>query len=303
MAFIDVPFDLDLLLGIFRRSITTQSLDGICAVINNAASCLDGDFVTALRTPLKSGYPSGYIDLAAQAYNAFQTSIQQGKLQTSDTEQARADFILQLNNADTATEYIETLWTQMNDEIRMAFPLMSQREAQILDSCLGGLKAVRDTLRGVVDFGLQQLRSSAVRPRLHTWIDQFVAEKHELTDEELHAYEAGETFVQSLIVQMDNLLTAFRVQMSERNYDALVGVLAMDVTARLETSVKKCTFNRLGGLVFDREIRTLGSYLTGATSWSVRDKMVRLTQMATLLNLETVSVEWRVQWFSSKALK
>lgn len=166
---------------VHSRSITTQSLDGICAVINNAATCFEGDFITALRTPLKAGYPSGYIDLA-QAYNAFQTSIQQGKIQTSDTEQARTHFIIQLNNADMSTEYIETLWMMMGEEIRGAFPAMSVREGEILDSCLSGLKSVRDTLKAVVDFGLQQLRSSAVKPRLHTWIDQFISHNHELTE-------------------------------------------------------------------------------------------------------------------------
>lgn len=39
----------------------------------------------------------------------------------------------------------------------------------------------------------------------------------------------------------------------------------------------------------DQEVRALGSFLTGATSWSVRDKLARLSQMATILNLEKVS--------------
>lgn len=33
----------------------------------------------------------------------------------------------------------------------------------------------------------------------------------------------------------------------------------------------------------------MGSYLTSATSWSVRDKLARLNQIATVLNLERVS--------------
>lgn len=119
------------------RSISAQSLDGICAVINNAASCLEGDYISAIKSPLKAGYPSGYIDLA-QAYNAFQTSIQQGKLQTSDTEHARINFIAQLNNADISTEYIERLWTGMREEIKATYPGMTVRENDILDSCLSG---------------------------------------------------------------------------------------------------------------------------------------------------------------------
>lgn len=46
---------------------------------------------------------------------------------------------------------------------------------------------------------------------------------------------------------------------------------------------------KLGGLVLDQEVRALGAYLASATSWSVRDKMTRLTQIATILNLEKVS--------------
>jgi len=271
-----------------RRSIKTHSIDGICAVINNAATCLEEEFVASLKAQLKSGYPSGYIDLA-QAYNAFQTSIQQGKLQTSDSEQARTNFIIQLNNTDTSTEFIETLWSTIKEEITVAFPKITTKECEILDSCLSGLKSVRDTLKAVNDFGLQQLRSTAVKPRLHTWVDQFISLNHTFSEEELSAYEAGETFIQSLIVQFEGLLNSFKGVMSDRNYDALVGLLATDTTVRLERAIKKSSFNRLGGLALDQEIRALCSYLTASTSWSVRDKMVRLTQIATLLNLEKVS--------------
>lgn len=164
-----------------RRAIDTQSIDGICAVINNAATSLEQDYVSALRAPLKSGYPSGYIDLA-QAYNAFQSSIQQGKLQTNDNEQARANFIVQLNNTDMSTEFIETLTSGIGGEIRGAFPKITTKESEILESCLAGMKSVRDTLKALVDYGLQQLRTTAIKPRLHTWIDQFISLNHTMTD-------------------------------------------------------------------------------------------------------------------------
>ncbi|CAG2061228.1 unnamed protein product [Timema podura] len=46
---------------------------------------------------------------------------------------------------------------------------------------------------------------------------------------------------------------------------------------------------QLGGLVLDKEVRALVGYLTSATSWSIRDKFARLTQIATVLNLERVT--------------
>lgn len=271
-----------------RRSIGTNSIDGICAVINNGASCLEQEFLNALKSPLKAGYPSGYIDLA-QAYNAFQSSIQQGKIQTSDTEVARTKFIVTLNNADKSTEYIETLHKNMTEEIKISFPTMSVHKKEMIDSCLSGLKSVGDSLKAIIEFGMQQLRSSALKPRLNPWIDQFQSYNHMMTEEELAAYEAGETFIQFLIVQLDGLLNSFKKSLSERNYDILVSMLATDVTARFERSVKKSAFNRLGGLILDQEVRTLGSFLTGATSWTVRDKMARLTQLAIVLNLEKVT--------------
>uniref|UniRef100_A0A182IKX9 Conserved oligomeric Golgi complex subunit 4 n=1 Tax=Anopheles atroparvus TaxID=41427 RepID=A0A182IKX9_ANOAO len=282
-----------------RRSNGTQSLDGVCAVINNAASCLEEDFLKALKAPLKAGYPTGYIDLA-QAYNAFQSSIQQGRLQTSDSDHARGKFMAALNNADMSTEFIETLWKMMAEEVEITFPAMSVREKEKLDSCLGGLKSFGDSLKALVDFGFQQLRSSAIKPRLHPWVDQFLTHNHNLTEEELATYEAGETFVQFLIVQIDGLLNSFKVALTPRNFDALVSIVTTEITIRMERAIKKTTFNRLGGLVLDQEVRALASFLTGATSWSVRDKLAKLLQMGTILNLESVS-ELPEYWESSSA--
>lgn len=39
----------------------------------------------------------------------------------------------------------------------------------------------------------------------------------------------------------------------------------------------------------DKEVRSVVSYLSGATSWSLRDKCARLTQIATVLNLDKVA--------------
>lgn len=189
-----------------------------------------------------------------------------------------------------STEFIETLANTISENIKIAFPRITTKESGLVESCLSGMKSVLDTLKAVVDFGLQQLRASAVKPRLHTWVDQFIQLNHTPTDEELANYEAGETFAHSLIHQLDALLKSFQDVMSSRNYDALVSIIATDATARLERAIKKSTFNRLGGLILDQEVRALGSYLTTATSWSIRDKMIRLTQIATLLNLEKVNL-------------
>lgn len=228
-----------------RRSTNTQSLDGVCAVINNAAACFENDFLSALKAPLKAGYPSGYIDLA-QAYSAIQISIQQGKLQTtSDTELAKTQFLVRLNNADQCCEYMATLVEMMCGEIPTVFSGMTELDKEKLDSCMSGLRAVGDSLKAIIDFGMQQLRSSALKPRLHGWVDDFLNYSHNLSEEELAAYEAGETFMQKLIVELDGLLSGFKEGLCARNYEIVVGMVATDVTVRMERVMKKTTFNRV----------------------------------------------------------
>lgn len=71
----------------------------------------------------------------------------------------------------------------------------------------------------------------------------------------------------------------------------LIGVLAqpLDLLGEL-TDLSLCP--QLGGLQFDKELRSLIAYLTTVTTWTIRDKFARLSQMATILNLERVSCTW-----------
>ena len=47
---------------------------------------------------------------------------------------------------------------------------------------------------------------------------------------------------------------------------------------------------QLGGVQLDKDTRTLVGYLSAQTQWPVRDKFARLTQIITILSLDTVSV-------------
>ncbi|XP_021935308.1 conserved oligomeric Golgi complex subunit 4 isoform X2 [Zootermopsis nevadensis] len=271
-----------------RRAGTSSSLDGVCAVINNACALLETDFCEVLRRQLRQGYPSGYLDLT-QAYSVLHTSIQQGRLQASDSEQARLMFLTYLNNADASTEYTDTLRRSLMDEVPSVLTTMSENERVKLESCLSGLGSVAASLKAVIDYGMEQLRVIVIKPRVNPWVDTFLSVSHQLSEEDFANYEANEPFVQNLIMNLDGLLGLFRGSLTTSNYDTLVSILTAEVTAHLEKVVIKSTFNRLGGLVFDKEVRALVSYLTSTTSWSIRDKFARLTQMATVLNLERVT--------------
>lgn len=67
-----------------------------------------------------------------------------------------------------------------------------------------------------------------------------------------------------------------------------LGVFPRNSLVRVAHPLFLISFSQLGGLQFDKELRSLVAYLTTVTTWTIRDKFARLTQMATILNLERV---------------
>jgi hypothetical protein len=89
-----VSFVFNLKFGFFlqRRSLSSGSVDGCCAMLNHSVAILESSYKDALYSKLKAGYPSGF-DLS-QAYNVIQSSFQQGKLQSSDHLEKQKFFFL-----------------------------------------------------------------------------------------------------------------------------------------------------------------------------------------------------------------
>ena len=105
-----------LLFLLFRRSISSSNVEGICAMLNHAVSIIDSVYREQLYTRLKSGYPSGF-DLS-QAYTVIQSSIQLGKLQGSDIEKLKQTFLITFNNVEITYGNLHTLKNLLDEELR-----------------------------------------------------------------------------------------------------------------------------------------------------------------------------------------
>ena len=77
---------------------------------------------------------------------------------------------------------METLSRSLSNDINQAFPNIQNKEKGKIDSCLAGLKSVSFTLRTIVDYGLEQLRVSTVKPRVTPWVDAFLTINHQLSE-------------------------------------------------------------------------------------------------------------------------
>nr|CAG4642373.1 EOG090X02VY [Evadne anonyx] len=272
-----------------RRSLSSCYVDSICAVINNACTLLEEDYSLEFQQHLKQGFPSGYLDLA-QAYNVIQSSLQQGRLQSSDTEKAKTIFLTTLNNIETSIECVETLQTNITNEIQLNFgSTLTLRDQRKLQTCLAGLKTTAAKFRKLSDFGHEQLKSSAIKPRIKPWVDNFLSVNHDIDEDTFSCYEAQDPFVQDLIAHLGEFMNGFQYNLTPNNYQELIATLTVQVAIQFEKAIFKTNFSRLGALQLDKELRALITYLSGATTWTIRDRFTRLTQIVTILNLESLS--------------
>lgn len=269
-----------------RRAATSGSIEVVCSVINNVRTLLETKYCPVLKKQLEQGYSTGYLDVA-QAYTSVRLQI--------DPEIKAKSFLAYLNNADVTLEYLQTLKSNVTEEIIRSFPQLTEKDKEKVAICLSELFSGATSLTSsIIDYGMKHLKESAIKPRISSWFASFAENNHELTEDEFTSYEANEPFVRKLISKIDEFLNSFKDALTSNNYDAFVNLVTVEITRHFEKVVFKSRFNRLGGLVFDKEVRALVGFLTNATSWSIRDKFSRLSQISTLLNIERLSEvsEW-----------
>uniref|UniRef100_A0A3B3ZEM5 Conserved oligomeric Golgi complex subunit 4 n=1 Tax=Periophthalmus magnuspinnatus TaxID=409849 RepID=A0A3B3ZEM5_9GOBI len=258
------------------RALSSSSIDCLCAMINHANSVLESDFREVLYNKLRQGFPATTLqDIqrgVSSAVSLMQSSLQQGKFNTLGIESTE--------NAKTAF---------LNDCAKLFTQGTSSVEQAKIESCLSDLVNTSTKFKDLLQEGLTELNTTAIKPQVKPWISSFLSISHNIEEEEFNDYEANDPWVQQLIVNLEQLMCEFKVALSPVIYDTLTSLMTSLISIELEKTVLKCSFSRLGGLQFDKELRSLVAYLTTVTTWTIRDKFARLTQMATILNLERVT--------------
>ncbi|XP_026975122.1 conserved oligomeric Golgi complex subunit 4 isoform X2 [Sagmatias obliquidens] len=259
------------------RALSSSSIDCLCAMINLATTELESDFRDVLCNKLRMGFPATtFQDIqrgVTSAVNIMHSSLQQGKFDTKgieSTDEAKLSFL--------------------SDCTKLFNQGIGGEQAQAkFDSCLSDLVAVSNKFRDLLQEGLMELSSTAIKPQVQPWINTFLSVSHNIEEEEFNDYEANDPWVQQFILNLEQQMAEFKASLSPVIYDSLTSLMTSLVAVELEKVVLKSTFNRLGGLQFDKELRSLIAYLTTVTTWTIRDKFARLSQMATILNLERVT--------------
>lgn len=151
-----------------RRSVSTGSVDGACAVLNEAAALLEREVAAALRRWLRAPPPEPLplpppgAGAGPEAAGALQLRLNR------DVDAQRQLFLAHLAEAEAGAAWAERLAA---DACADAEPLLRRAgERDKLHSCAAGLGAAAAAFRAAHDLALAGVKA-ALKPRLSAWAE------------------------------------------------------------------------------------------------------------------------------------
>ncbi|VDK43066.1 unnamed protein product [Anisakis simplex] len=273
-----------------RRSLSSSSVDCVCAMLNNGATALELDFLKFIYADVKNGYPS--VGWTAEAYQTAQTAynvIQHGKtVADAGPERQKEAFLTAVNDLRTSAECIRTLRRGFVEDFEKHLTQLSDSEKGKLDNALSQFDDLVRKFDNFANVGVEKLCAAAFRPKLKTSAELYLDVSHSLSEQDLSDFEGADPFMDAFIASLDKQLAVFEPVLVQSNYQELLCSVCAEVNRQLERVILKSVFNRLGALQLDREFRALTSYLTSIAGWALREKCNRLSQMVALINVESV---------------
>ncbi|CAI4220852.1 unnamed protein product [Auanema sp. JU1783] len=271
-----------------RRAMTSGSIDCVCAALNNGCALLETTYFAYLEDTIKAGYPSG--GFAAEAFQTAQTAynvIQHGKTVVEAGPEAQRDaFIIAINNSNRSAELV--LQLKSGFEADWSKKERNSVDAGKLEHSLSQLDEVKRKMANLALSGVSVLSATAFRPKIKSSTEVYMDLPHILTEAQFSENEGVDPFVENFNASIDKQLAYFEPFLHKDNYQNLLLEVCTEIARQMERVILKCNFNRLGGLQLDKEFRHLSAYLSGVAGWSAREKTVRLTQIVSLLNVESV---------------
>ncbi|KAK9910086.1 hypothetical protein M0R45_034061 [Rubus argutus] len=252
-----------------RRAISTLNISSVIAVLSGASSLLSNEYHEALQQKMREPNLGAKLFLGGVG------------VQKTGTEIATV-----LNNMDVSSEYVLKLKHEIEEQCLEVFPAPADREK--VKSCLSELGDMSNTFKQALNAGLEQLVAT-VTPRIRPVLDNVATIGYELSEAEYAENEVNDPWVQRLLHAVETNAAWLQSLMTANNYDSFIHLVIEFLVKRLEVIMMQKRFSQLGGLQLDRDCRALVSHFSSMTQRTVRDKFARLTQMATILNLEKVS--------------
>jgi len=265
--------------------------------------------IQQLTIILSQSYHSALMNFGARAANKDVSQLVQdakgflsGGGGAKEKERASPENanIIALNNAEVSSTYIVKLKDAMEKGFDSNFE-NDEEQRERVQPLFQELAETANSLTSIVEGG-QNFLFETVQAEIRKFVDTFQSVNFELTEAEQARNEAEDPFVQSLITGLDTIIKSLREILTESNTEAIVQRTLHSVTTRIEEVAMQKKFNQLGGLQFDKDVRTLKNYFNQVSTSPIRDKFTRLTQIAFMLGSLEDASEIGLYWGEASSM-
>ncbi|EAU88111.1 hypothetical protein CC1G_03783 [Coprinopsis cinerea okayama7 len=264
-----------ILKAVISRLLTTGSVACVRHTIEQYRDILDRDYIGVYKKRMDDVYKNPM-------------SVTSTPRPDRTERENRVAFITLLNDLDISVSHLDRLIHDQceNPSIGQHFLDHQQGEVKKIVSTLSSLTArFKSTLRG----GIEQLFNQLMRPRLRTFIpDVYRDISYALNEDQYNVAEYQDLTRKRFIKAWDTLMDGYKDVFSENNYRMFFGFTLDLILRPWEKHAVSLKYTELGAIRFDRDLRAITSYLSSQTPFGdVREKLLRLQQISTLLNLDS----------------
>ncbi|KAK7043715.1 Golgi transport complex subunit 4 [Paramarasmius palmivorus] len=257
---------------VLTRLYSTGSLPAVERLMDQLRRVIDEDYIDVLRKRLQEVYRN--------------TPPGQSRNEKIDRDNRNA-YITILNDLDVSSSHLERLCRDLssNGPINQFFMALQQEAAKAQLVSLSGLTT---KFKSTVRVGVEQLFNQLVRPKLKTFVSEIYKDVTYVLDDEAYSNAEYQDLVRKrFIKKWEQLTDGYKDTLSDANYRIFFGLLLDTLLRPWEKFMLGFKFTELGAIRFDRDLRSIMTYLSPHNVFGdTREKFVRFQQMSTLLNLD-----------------
>ncbi|KAA1116209.1 hypothetical protein PGT21_004733 [Puccinia graminis f. sp. tritici] len=152
-----------------------------------------------------------------------------------------------------------------------------KRERSVRNSCVSGL---------------EQLFNQLIRSKIRSILSDCYKDVTYVLDDQSYAEaEVQDLFRKRFQKAWESLMDPYRDSMTSENFKELIGMTVNVIVRTWENMIKNQRFNELGSIKFDKDIRSISSFLSNQTSFGIsliNESFIRLKQISSLLLIKSL---------------
>ncbi|CAG9463045.1 unnamed protein product [Pedinophyceae sp. YPF-701] len=272
-----------------QRAISTAHVPTACAVLTQANQALAGPLRSALAARLSAhGGRQRIVANAPGALGELSDMGIGGWTDGSVPKEAR-DHCVAMNDLQVCAGHIAKLRAQLQQVSRQVFSAARDRER--VDSVLSDMARTASDVRAAAAHAVDQV-CAGLQPRLSDALAALAATAYHDADgpgaaQGAQGGGAESPWVRQIATEAASAVTWLEDLLTQEGYNSLVLALTGAIASKVEGAVARLHFSQVGALQLDRDVRALQAQLAPLSQAPIRDRLARLTQVATLLSVES----------------